>query len=86
MTRIPTPIPRHLARRARQMTGGGWTLLLWRIVLVVLVVASGALSLFINPTGLAAFVAAGLFLWVFMDDLQATLVDIWNFNFWGYEP
>ena len=83
---IPTPIPRHLVRLGRDLSSNGLGMTVYRIGLVAVVVASGVLTLLVNPSGVIAFFAAGLFLWVFMDDLQQTLLDIWNGNFWRIDP
>ena len=83
---IVTPIPAHLARRGRDLSNNGLGMTLYRLVLVVAVLASGVLTALVNPTGVLAFFAAGLFLWVFMDDLQKTLIDVWNADFWRVEP
>lgn len=80
---IPTPVPRHLARRGRDLSSGGLGLTLWRTLLVVFVVSSGLLTAALNPSGFLAFFAAGLFLWVFMEDLQKTLLNVWNLEFIG---
>lgn len=79
---IPTPIPMHLARRGRNLSSDGLWMAIYRLLLVVVVVTSSVLTLLINPSGVVAFFAAGIFLWVFMDDLQKTLMDIWNGEFW----
>lgn len=79
---IPTPIPRHFARRGREVRGGSLGLTIYRIALVGGALVAGVGALVINPTGLAAFFIAGVMVWLFMDDLQATLIDIWNANFW----
>ncbi|MFC7216470.1 hypothetical protein ACFQO4_20640 [Saliphagus sp. GCM10025334] len=84
--RIPTPVPRHLARRGRDLSSDGLFMTLYRVILVLVVLSSGILALVVNPSGLVAFFAAGLFLWAFMDDLTATLVDIWNGDFWVFKP
>ncbi|UTF52756.1 hypothetical protein [Natronosalvus rutilus] len=84
--RIPTPVPRHLARRGRDLSSDGLIITVYRVALVVLVVGTGLFALAVNPSGLVAFFAAGVFLWAFMDDLTATLVDIWNGDFWVFKP
>lgn len=80
---IPTPIPRHLARRGREIkTEGPWWLTPYRIALVVFVTGLGGVALIVNPGGLLAFFVAGVMIWVFMEDIQLTLLDLWNARFY----
>ena len=81
---IPTPIPRHIARRGREIkTEGPWWLTPYRLSLVVFVIILGGVALIVNPGGLLAFFVAGVMIWVFMEDIQLTLLDLWNARFYS---
>jgi hypothetical protein len=78
---IPTPVPEHIGDRARQMRRGPVWLTAYRVGLVVLFVLLGGLALVYNPGGLVAFFLAGVLIWAFMEDIQKTILDVWNADF-----
>lgn len=84
---VPTPIPNHVAKRTSEIRQpGGLGLTVYRIVLVGVAVVGTWLVVTLNPGGTLAFVLAAILIWIYMDDLQATLQDVWNGNFWRFDP
>jgi hypothetical protein len=80
---IPTPIPEHVAMRGGEIWGQPPAKTLYQIVLVLLAITLGVGTLILNPGGLVAFFVAGIMIWLFMEDIQKTLIDIWNADFYA---
>lgn len=85
MVSIPTPIPQYWVTRFRRFRSASLSLLLWRLLLIAVGVTLLALAL--ASTWVFAGVLAGLIASVVLsDDVRATIRDIWDLNFWRYEP
>lgn len=81
MTRIPTPIPQHWVGRARDLVAGSGRLTVWRLALLTV----GLVAIYLMATSsvfLVSFLGATALGFIIADDLKATLVDVWNFDFW----
>jgi|GEM_PF-6392797 len=82
---IPTPVPRHVASVLGRFRRVSVWLSLYRIVLVL--VGSGVIfaALASNSVLLSAVASIILFA-ALVDDVSQAAVDIWNANFWVFEP
>lgn len=83
MVRIPTPIPKSLARLFKQAFRGALSETIWKLaVLVVLFVVGIALY----AAGTVGYLVGGVILAsLITEPVQNAISDLWNRNFWVFK-
>lgn len=85
MVDIPTPVPEYAVDWLKSFLAGPVLLTLYRFVLlmvglVLLYAASQSAGAF---TAIIVGIVASV---VFADDIRQLIADLWNMNFWVFEP
>lgn len=81
MARVPTPVPKSIARSAKRLFSGTVLDVLWKLFVIAALLTAVALMAYSGGFFLA-FLAGAILSALVTDDITQFVRDVWHRNFW----